>query len=428
MKTKRTVLLLVLVLFSLNSILHSAGTKDSKSSDQDIIELRISWWGSTSRHEATLKALDLFMEKNPKIKVVAEYQGYDGYNDKLVTQIHAGTEPDIFKVDNNTTFVDLASNGLLANLTPYIGNGIDLSDYPKDLLEWGSYKGIPYGIPTGMNGPVLLYNTVIFDKAGVPYPTDQWTWDDLIAAASKIHSVDSSLYGMEEPGAYITEALMRQDGYWFTDTSGNLQDFSKKLGSIYAQYNEWRTSGILPPLDLTIGQDSQSNNLFLAGRCAMRINHVATYPQTQSGMKNGDNVGIAMLPEVSDKGGVFMLGSMPFSLSIHTKHPTEAIKLLDFLINDIDAGKILTTQRGVPGPEHIREAIIPILDKNSQKVVDAIAKLVDATTRIDYEWLLPGASMIEVVLQEEQHNTGFKQKSPEQAGRDVYKRIAEAGK
>ena len=40
----------------------------------ETVELRISWWGSDARHEATLEVLDLFMEKYPNIKVSAEWQ------------------------------------------------------------------------------------------------------------------------------------------------------------------------------------------------------------------------------------------------------------------------------------------------------------------------------------------------------------------
>ena len=35
--------------------------------------LRFSWWGGSGRHEATLKALRLFEEKNPGVKIKAEY-------------------------------------------------------------------------------------------------------------------------------------------------------------------------------------------------------------------------------------------------------------------------------------------------------------------------------------------------------------------
>ena len=39
---------------------------------------------------------------------------------------------------------------------------------------------------------MLYYNKEIFDEAGVAYPTDSWTWDDLLAAAKKLTVVESN--------------------------------------------------------------------------------------------------------------------------------------------------------------------------------------------------------------------------------------------
>ena len=39
---------------------------------------------------------------------------------------------------------------------------------------------------------ILYYNKDLFDKAGVAYPTENWTWDDLTAAAEKLTVKDAS--------------------------------------------------------------------------------------------------------------------------------------------------------------------------------------------------------------------------------------------
>jgi multiple sugar transport system substrate-binding protein len=45
----------------------------------------------------------------------------------------------------------------------------------------------------------LWYNRALFDQAGVAYPTDDWTWEDLYAAAKKITKADGSVYGFACP-------------------------------------------------------------------------------------------------------------------------------------------------------------------------------------------------------------------------------------
>jgi multiple sugar transport system substrate-binding protein len=54
-----------------------------------------------------------------------------------------------------------------------------------------SAEGLPargplYFLASGMNVSLLYYNRTLFDRAGVAYPTDTWTWDDYLAAGQAI--------------------------------------------------------------------------------------------------------------------------------------------------------------------------------------------------------------------------------------------------
>ncbi len=82
---------------------------------------------------------------------------------------------------------------MLENLDPWIEkSGYDLSDYWPALLESAMYEGSVYGLPRDIGLEVLYYRKDIFDEAGVPYPTEDWTWDDLVAAAEKLTIVEPS--------------------------------------------------------------------------------------------------------------------------------------------------------------------------------------------------------------------------------------------
>ena len=67
--------------------------------EKEPVTLRFSWWGGDSRHEATIKAIESYMEKNPDITIEYEYMGFDTYYQKLLTQLSGGTQPDIVSVD-----------------------------------------------------------------------------------------------------------------------------------------------------------------------------------------------------------------------------------------------------------------------------------------------------------------------------------------
>ena len=61
--------------------------------------LRFAWWGGSARHAATLKAIALFEQRNPGLKVKAEYMGFNGYLERLTTQVAGGSEPDVMQIN-----------------------------------------------------------------------------------------------------------------------------------------------------------------------------------------------------------------------------------------------------------------------------------------------------------------------------------------
>jgi multiple sugar transport system substrate-binding protein len=76
-----------------------SGKDNSTVAGQTPVKLRILWWGSQARHDVTLKVLDLYTVKHPNVTFEPEYQGFDGYLDKLSTQAAAKNAPDVFQMD-----------------------------------------------------------------------------------------------------------------------------------------------------------------------------------------------------------------------------------------------------------------------------------------------------------------------------------------
>ncbi len=66
---------------------------------------------------------------------------------------------------------------------------------------------IPWG---GALGKVLVYRKDLFDAYKVPYPTKDWTWDDLMAAARKMTNPAEGTYGLQL-GRGVHESF-----YWIT--------------------------------------------------------------------------------------------------------------------------------------------------------------------------------------------------------------------
>jgi len=98
--------------------------------------------------------------------------------------------PDVLFLSPVVTY---AGQGVLEPLDPFIkASGYDTSDYWPSLLDFGKLKGTIYGLPRDIGIEVLYYNKDIFDEAGVSYPTNFWTWDDLKAAAKQLSKITTS--------------------------------------------------------------------------------------------------------------------------------------------------------------------------------------------------------------------------------------------
>ena len=84
-------------------------------------------------------------------------------------------------------YPDWQSRDVLLNLQPYLDAEPTLLDgfYPVTLQAYKRDDGY-YGLPRDFQTIVLYYNKDMFDAAGVVYPTDDWTMDDLREAAKAL--------------------------------------------------------------------------------------------------------------------------------------------------------------------------------------------------------------------------------------------------
>ena len=73
-------------------------------------------------------------------------------------------------------------------LNDFIEKGIiDASQTTDAFLKTTQDKGIQVGVSNGVNCYGIAYDPVMFAEAGVPEPTQNWTWDDWKNACLTIH-------------------------------------------------------------------------------------------------------------------------------------------------------------------------------------------------------------------------------------------------
>jgi multiple sugar transport system substrate-binding protein len=173
-------------------------------------QVTVTWgfWGSPEEKASHEKVAAEFMKANPNIKIEIWHQPWDDYFTKLKTLWASGDSAQIPDVLFLWPTPSYAATGVLEDLGPYIEkSNYDLNDYWPNLLESAKLDGKVYGLPRDSGLEVLYYNKAIFDEAQVAYPTDSWTWDDLLEAAKKLTVVESN-------GRVKRYALGMEGGKW----------------------------------------------------------------------------------------------------------------------------------------------------------------------------------------------------------------------
>lgn len=136
--------------------------------------------------------------------------------------IAGGVSPDVLYVNfrQSDTYIqqgflyplDLPKDGYLAGMTP---EEIAFRVHPK-IMPIIRRKGpggerhvwaVPYG---GALGRVVTYRKDLFEAAGVPYPTNDWTWDDFFHACKKITDPGRGVYGLALGRSF------HESYYWIT--------------------------------------------------------------------------------------------------------------------------------------------------------------------------------------------------------------------
>lgn len=358
------------------------GTADT-GNGKETVELRFAWWGSEDRHTATLEAIKIFEEKNPGIKILPEYSGFDGYESKLQAQVAGNSAPDLFQSTgdiNNRLGIDA--------LLP-LDDTLDKTGMNTAVMESVAMDGKTVGAYIGLATDAYLYDKTLLDSLGIEPPTPPYTWDDLAAKFKEVYdksggkvygAVDSSVafdvfktFGvtaLDAPEPFPNDAT----AYTFTED---------QIKSYYQYWADLRTVNAVAPPDLSATSDDSANSLIVKGKVAFVPIASSSFSRFQSQTKN--TLDMVMMPQSATTQRTVLPGtSQLLSISTTTKHPEEAAKFLNFFVHDTDAAKVLKTTRGVLPTEEQQEALLSTSDlsegdKKNIALIQSINKLEGVT-------------------------------------------------
>ncbi|XID95043.1 ABC transporter substrate-binding protein [Paenibacillaceae bacterium WGS1546] len=358
----------------------NAAASGANSGNGDVVELRMTWWGSTQRHERTLKAIELFEKKYPNIKIKAEYSGQDTYWDKLSTQFAGAGEPDIIQFANN--YVDYARKGSLLDLAPYIGSEINLDGYEDAFISPGKLDGKLYGINMGGGGVGMIMNLDLIKQANMELPSPDWTWDDMEDYGKQlVANLGSEYTAFADQSKYANyfNYYLRQSGkaLYQNDQVGFDQEDVVKW---YQMWERFREAKLTPGPEVTAAHAELNvdNSVLTKGKTVMTM----SWMNLLAGYDNGMEAEVDLFPLPSggpgSENGHWLHAGQFMTVSANSKHPKEAALFIGFLISDPEATEAMGTDRGIPGSpavlERLNAAATPVDAKMNAYYAEVLSK------------------------------------------------------
>jgi multiple sugar transport system substrate-binding protein len=247
-------------------------------------------WGDNTDIPAWDKEKAEFVAKNPNFTINVTTVADPGANHytKLQTMVAGGTPPDVVSFQG-WEWQTYADKNLLAPVDDYVARDKFTAAYPAEfqsVTDSTARKGKKYLIPLQFATMVMFYARKPFQEAGLPVPSDDWTFAQFIETAQKLTNTSGAVkkFGIQANGNYV------RDIHWIRGTGkreyDNLIDPKKatfnqpeivEIAQIMASdvYNKLKIAPT--PADLSAG-----GNTINTGNCAMKYEGAWFFTQLNS--------------------------------------------------------------------------------------------------------------------------------------------------
>jgi multiple sugar transport system substrate-binding protein len=286
--------------------------------------------------------LSEFENANPGIKINLIYVAVNQYLQKMVTLYAGGSLPDVVCTAPTQGLAKFATEGMFLDLEPLSrATRYDLGQfYPIATKEIGRVNGTLYALFSTMHPGTggLFYNQDMFDQAGMSYPNDDWTYNDMALGARKLTQRD----GSGATTRFGSTSLLEATGVYL----GVIQSYGGNLIAADGRTPLLNSPGTVQALEYmrAMSLDNHSAPIrkelagaasaqFLGGKAAMLVN--GYWQQLANVQANPGFIwGAVSVP----KGPAGRLSGNAnadgWAIAKTTKHPNEAWKVLQWMVGE----------------------------------------------------------------------------------------------
>ncbi len=335
------------LVFSLSLIILFSGCmKKGKKTEKEIFFLMR---GTPAEMDLWNKILDEFKKEHPDIEVKMEHVPYEAYFAKIQTMMAGGIPPDAIFIGTSEIQEFVKLDSVLA-LDDFIKDDPEFrkEDYYPAAINPYVVNGKLYGLPNDVAIWSIFYNKDVFDKAGVKYPKENWTWNDFLGTCKAVNKVNPDktheIYGCLF-GNYDLW-MWQNEGDWYDDNTNPTK-------SIFNSKENRETFTFLHDLIYkheAVPTPSEAQSLggwfdsFKTGKIAMYMTGHWEIPQLRK-IKT-IRWGVVELPKGKIKANTS--GGSCFCIPKKAGNPEAAFKLIKFITGD--KGQTILVQGGFSTP------------------------------------------------------------------------------
>ncbi|KRG15383.1 ABC transporter substrate-binding protein [Lederbergia galactosidilytica] len=337
---KKTVSLLVAGALSISLLAGCASGENAAEKDGKV---KIEFFHHKREGMETFdKLIEKFEEENPDITV--EQASPPEPSTVIRTRVSKGDMPDIVAVGGDMTYKDLADAGVFT----------DVSDDEKlekvqpsyiQMLKDISGKEEVYAIPFATNAVGVIYNKTIFKELGLEIPK---TWDELLAVAEEIQSAGQIPFYHTYKDAWTTlpsfnalAANTQGEDFYSELNEGNIlagerfKEAAEKMVEL-AKYGHKNQQGVAY---------NDGNTAFANGKAAMYLQGIWVIPEIKKANPDID-LGVFPFPATNNADEIQLVSGVDllFGIAESSKHKEEAMKFVEFLLQDENAQQYITEQ------------------------------------------------------------------------------------
>lgn len=370
----------------------AGGSADSSAGGEntsaDTKNIKISWWGGDSRHEATQNAVNAFMEKYPDIHVEMQYGEWSGWEDAMSASFFAGTAPDVNQINWNWIESYSFDGSMFLDMNS-VSDVFDLSQYSQSALDSCTVAGKLQAIPVSMTGRIFYWNKTTFDKAGISVPT---SLVDLYSAGRIFRQKLGEDYYPLVCTEYDRMILLV---YYLESKYNKTWVENKKLNYSAAEIKEGleflkslEDGHVIPTVAVLQADEAASidkNPRWQNGSYAGIFEWDSSASKFGNAMEEGNELVVGnYFPDMGPAKGGFSKVSLAFAITEKSPYPKESAQLLNYLLNEEDGASLMASERGIPLSASAlkvcteRELLNPQVAEANRKVLDWVSFGLDA--------------------------------------------------